>query len=95
MHLTAVLFALLPVLATAQLLVSNITCGSDFVATCAPSSDGVRRCLVDGSNSLCVVDCATDCRSRCNQLPAVNGFCIPSRNNSCICSNIDPGFPFP
>ncbi|KAF4303875.1 biotrophy-associated secreted protein 3 [Botryosphaeria dothidea] len=86
--------SLLPAVALASIPSSSTQCSDDLRLSCPPSSDGVRRCLVDENTgaSLCVTDCSETncCTPGCLYQGWSNGFCT-NGDYPCLCSNVDPG----
>ncbi|KAK2006960.1 hypothetical protein LZ32DRAFT_663209 [Colletotrichum eremochloae] len=82
MQFTTIVFALLPVLATAQATnstnpFSNTRCLEILTARCPVSSDGSQLCLqLDGAN-ICMTDCPSQstCPTQCKEQGHTGGFC--------------------
>ncbi|KAK2043954.1 hypothetical protein LZ31DRAFT_554778 [Colletotrichum somersetense] len=86
MHFTTILYALLPVLATAATPVSNEPCFDSQLNSCPVSADGKRRCVSLNGDSICVTSCQS-CATQCKQENQPNGFCSDGAN-PCICSDL-------
>ncbi|KAK2025105.1 hypothetical protein LX32DRAFT_643019 [Colletotrichum zoysiae] len=86
MHFTTILYALLPVLATAATPVSNEPCFDTQRNSCPVSSDGQKRCVFVGGDSICVTSCQS-CATQCKAEKQPNGFCSDGAN-PCICTDL-------
>ncbi|KAJ0163364.1 hypothetical protein CTA2_3115 [Colletotrichum tanaceti] len=87
--------ATMAVLAPNDLPFSDRVCSKEFRDLCAPSSDGVKRCILVKGSPLCAIDCESQstCRTQCRKRTprAINGYCTTG-DHPCICSDVDAGF---
>ncbi|KAK1997818.1 hypothetical protein LX36DRAFT_711360 [Colletotrichum falcatum] len=86
MQFTTILYALLPVLATAATPVSNEPCFDAQLNACPAGTDGKKGCIILGADSICVTSCES-CTTQCQGENQPGGYCS-NGSNPCICSDL-------